>query len=161
MYYNHSGKPDGIGSSLPNGTYALPFPGPILQVARVWLIASITMDILSGLIIWISCIKTHTKFILGSDNIVIGLMIVKCPKIKRQKTFFYPAKVAYIWIVSVIMQVLADLIFVSVFGRMVGGTSFNQYWNENVDEEWTVGIDMILSMASSIILTGTLVNFCL
>ena len=59
------------------------------------------------------------------------------------------------------MQVLADLIFVSVFGRMVGGTSFNQYWNENVDEEWTVGIDMILSMASSIILTGTIVNLCL
>ena len=73
----------------------------------------------------------------------------------EMKWFFYPAKVAYIWIVSVIMQVLADLIFVSVFGRMVGGTSFNQYWNENVDEEWTVGIDMILSMASSIILTGT------
>ena len=68
MYYNHSGKADGIGSSLPNGTYALPFPGPILQVARVWLIASITMDILSGLIIWISCIKTHTKFILGSEK---------------------------------------------------------------------------------------------
>ena len=52
------------------------------------------------------------------------------------------------------MQVLADMIFVSVFGRMVGGTSFNEYWNENVQEEWTVGIDMILSMSSSIILTG-------
>lgn len=155
MYYNHSGKPDGIGSSLPNGTYALPFPGPILQVARVWLIASITMDILSGLIIWISCIKTHTKFILG-----LGKSHTKWLS-NRHQIIFYPEKVAYIWIVSVIMQVLADLIFVSVFGRMVGGTSFNQYWNENVDEEWTVGIDMILSMASSIILTGTIVNLCL
>ena len=66
MLYNHSGKPDGIGSSFPNGTYRLPFPGPILQVARVWLISSLTMDILSGLIIWISFIKTHTKFILGT-----------------------------------------------------------------------------------------------
>ena len=67
---------------------------------------------------------------------------------------FHLAKVAYIWIVSVVMQVLADMIFVSVFGRMVGGTSFNEYWNENVQEEWAVGIDMILSMSSSIILTG-------
>ena len=61
---------------------------------------------------------------------------------------------AYIWIVSVIMQVLADIIFTSVFSRMVGGTRLNQYWIENIEEEWTIGIDMILSMTSSIILTG-------
>ena len=63
-------------------------------------------------------------------------------------------KVAYIWIVSVVMQVLADIIFTSVFSRMVGGTRLNQYWIENIEEQWTIGIDMILSMTSSIILTG-------
>ena len=73
MLYNHSGKPDGIGSSVPNGTYVLPFPGPILQVARVWLISSLTMDILSGLIIWIGFIKMHTKWILGTVTLSITL----------------------------------------------------------------------------------------
>lgn len=52
------------------------------------------------------------------------------------------------------MQVLADIIFTSVFSRMVGGTRLNQYWIENIEEQWTIGIDMILSMTSSIILTG-------
>ena len=73
MLYNHSGKPDGIGSSVPNGTYVLPFPGPILQVARVWLISSLTMDILSGLVIWISFIKMHTKWILGTAVLLSSL----------------------------------------------------------------------------------------
>ena len=86
MYYNHSGKPDGIGSSMPNGTYVLPFPGPILQVARVWLISSLTMDILSGLIIWISFIKMHAKWILGmakypkSPCTTFGLQVQIGPK---------------------------------------------------------------------------------
>ena len=52
------------------------------------------------------------------------------------------------------MQVLADIIFTSVFSRMVGGTRINEAWKDNIQEEWTIGIDMILSMSSSIILTG-------
>ena len=78
MLYNHSGKPDGIGSSVPNGTYVLPFPGPILQVARVWLISSLTMDLLSGLIIWISFIKMHTKWILGTAILFSSLCYRPC-----------------------------------------------------------------------------------
>jgi len=59
------------------------------------------------------------------------------------------------------MQVLADIIFTSVFSRMVGGTRLNQYWIENIEEQWTIGIDMILSMTSSIILTGWFICECI
>ena len=46
-----------------NATYELPFPGPCLQMARIWMISSMVLNLFGGSIIWILFIKEHVRWI--------------------------------------------------------------------------------------------------
>ena len=50
-------------SQLVNKTFELPFSGPCLQMARIWMISSMVLNLLGGSLIWILFIKEHVRWI--------------------------------------------------------------------------------------------------
>ena len=58
-----------------NQTYELPFPGPCLQMARIWMISSMVLNLFGGLIIWILFIKEHVRWIYTATEFKIKKFI--------------------------------------------------------------------------------------
>ena len=60
------------------------------KVARIWTITALTISLLGGAIVWVPFLKSNVRWIYA----------------------------AYSWLISTVLQILSDLIFVSVFYRL-------------------------------------------
>jgi len=98
----------------------LPFPGPSFQVARIWMIVALALDIFGGVIILVKSLKETPRWILAS----------------------------YAWFISIVLQILSCLLVKSCFGNFTRHDTND--FIQRIISEFSYGPGMEVSICSII-----------